>query len=124
MAAHRLPDVTIVADAGMVSEANQKQIEAAGLSFILSFKLPQSRWLPSPVLLRPDARFCGWLDRPLVTRRLEHVPRVAEVALGEREDLCRSHREHQDALVLVALEAVIARLVLPAAVPLARPDFC
>ena len=35
MAAHDLPDVTVVADAGMVSEANQKQIEAAGLSFIL-----------------------------------------------------------------------------------------
>ena len=36
MAAHDLPDVTIVADAGMVSEANQKEIEAAGLSFILA----------------------------------------------------------------------------------------
>lgn len=35
MAAHQLPDVTVVADAGMVSEANQKDIEAAGLSFIL-----------------------------------------------------------------------------------------
>jgi transposase len=34
-AAHRLPDVTVVADAGMISEANQKAIEAAGLSFIL-----------------------------------------------------------------------------------------
>jgi hypothetical protein len=30
MAAHRLPDVTVVADAGMVSEANQKQIQEAG----------------------------------------------------------------------------------------------
>jgi Transposase DDE domain len=40
MAAHGLPDVTIVADAGMVSEANQKQIEAAGLSFILGMKIP------------------------------------------------------------------------------------
>ncbi len=40
MAAHRLPDVTVVADAGMVSEANQKQIEAAGLSFILGAKIP------------------------------------------------------------------------------------
>ena len=40
MAAHDLPDVTIVADAGMVSEANQKQIEAAGLSFILGMKIP------------------------------------------------------------------------------------
>jgi hypothetical protein len=41
MAAHDLPDVTIVADAGMVSEANQKQIEAAGLSFILGARIPQ-----------------------------------------------------------------------------------
>jgi hypothetical protein len=49
MAAHDLPDVTVVADAGMVSEANQKQIEAAGLSFILGARIPQvpyvvSRW--------------------------------------------------------------------------------
>jgi hypothetical protein len=35
MAAHRLSDVTVVADAGMISEANQKAIEAAGLSLIL-----------------------------------------------------------------------------------------
>ena len=40
MAVHGLPDVTIVADAGMVSEANQKDIEAAGLSFILGMKIP------------------------------------------------------------------------------------
>jgi hypothetical protein len=40
MAAHQLPDVTIIADAGMVSEANQKDIEAAGLSFILGMKIP------------------------------------------------------------------------------------
>jgi hypothetical protein len=40
MAAHRLPDVTVVADAGMISEANQKEIEAAGLSFILGAKIP------------------------------------------------------------------------------------
>ena len=40
MAAHRLPDVTVVADAGMISEANQKAIEAAGLSFILGMKVP------------------------------------------------------------------------------------
>jgi hypothetical protein len=41
MAAHQLPDVTVVADAGMVSEANQKQIEAAGLSFILGLRIPE-----------------------------------------------------------------------------------
>jgi hypothetical protein len=40
MAAHRLPDVTVVADAGMISEANQKAIEAAGLSFILGARIP------------------------------------------------------------------------------------
>lgn len=39
MAAHRLPDVTVVADAGMISEGNQKAIEAAGLSFILGMKI-------------------------------------------------------------------------------------
>jgi hypothetical protein len=40
MAAHQLPDVTIVADAGMISEANQKDIEKAGLSFILGARIP------------------------------------------------------------------------------------
>jgi Transposase DDE domain len=40
MTAHDLPDVTVVADAGMVSEANQKAIEAAGLSFILAMRIP------------------------------------------------------------------------------------
>ena len=41
MAAHRLTDVTVVADAGMISEANQSAIQAAGLSFILGTKLPR-----------------------------------------------------------------------------------
>ena len=45
MAAHQLPDVTVVADAGMVSEANQKQIEAAGLSFILGKPIPEVPWV-------------------------------------------------------------------------------
>jgi hypothetical protein len=49
MAAHQLADVTVVADAGMVSESNQKQIEAAGLSFILGARIPHepyavARW--------------------------------------------------------------------------------
>lgn len=46
MTAQQLPDVTIVAivaDAGMVSEAIQREIEAAGLSFILGMKIPQVR---------------------------------------------------------------------------------
>jgi hypothetical protein len=45
MAAHHLPDVTVVADAGMISEANQKAIEAAGLSFILGMKVPDVPYL-------------------------------------------------------------------------------
>ena len=45
MTAHQLPDVTIVADAGMVSEANQKEIEAAGLSFILGMRIPHVPYL-------------------------------------------------------------------------------
>ena len=38
--AHQLREVTVVADAGMVSEANRIAIEAAGLSFILGAKIP------------------------------------------------------------------------------------
>jgi hypothetical protein len=41
MDAHRLADVTVVADAGMISAANQKAIEAAGLSFILGARIPE-----------------------------------------------------------------------------------
>jgi transposase len=40
MAAHRLAEVTIVADAGMVSEANRNAIDAAKLSYILGAKIP------------------------------------------------------------------------------------
>jgi hypothetical protein len=32
--------VTVVADAGMVSEANQTALQAAGLSFILGARIP------------------------------------------------------------------------------------
>jgi transposase len=45
--AHRLSDVTIVADAGMVSEANRQAIETAGLSFILGMKFTH---VPNEVL--------------------------------------------------------------------------
>ena len=40
MTDRRLPDVTVVADAGMISAANQKAIEAAGLSFIPRMNIP------------------------------------------------------------------------------------
>jgi hypothetical protein len=41
MTAHRLSDVTVVADIGLISAANQKAIEDAGLSFILSASMPE-----------------------------------------------------------------------------------
>src|SRR6185503_11126600 len=46
-AAHRLTDVTVVADAGMISEANQTALQATGLSFILGARIP---FLPDVVL--------------------------------------------------------------------------
>lgn len=39
MQAHQLADVTVVADAGMISAANQRAIERAGLSFILGARI-------------------------------------------------------------------------------------
>lgn len=45
MTAHELPDVTIVADAGMVSAANQKAIEDAGLSFIIGARIPKEPYV-------------------------------------------------------------------------------
>ena len=39
-AAHGLPGVTVVADAGMMSEANLKDLEDAGLTFIVGAKIP------------------------------------------------------------------------------------
>ncbi len=40
MAAHQLPEVTVIADAGMMSEANLKRIEDAGLRFIVGARIP------------------------------------------------------------------------------------
>jgi Transposase DDE domain len=40
MTAHHVQDVTVVADAGMISDSNKRAIEAAGLSFILGMRIP------------------------------------------------------------------------------------
>jgi hypothetical protein len=39
-AAHQLPEVTVVADAGMLSEANLAELEDAGLRFIVGARIP------------------------------------------------------------------------------------
>jgi len=44
--AHHLTEVTVVADAGMISEANQVALQAAGLSYILGARIP---YLPDVV---------------------------------------------------------------------------
>jgi hypothetical protein len=41
MAAHQLGDVTVVADAGMVSETNRNSIEDVGLSYIIGARIPE-----------------------------------------------------------------------------------
>jgi transposase len=50
---HNLSAVTVVADAGMVSEANKRAIEGAGLSFILGARVPDvpyviAQWRKGP----------------------------------------------------------------------------
>jgi hypothetical protein len=45
LAAHALAEVTVVADAGMISAGNQDAIEAGGLSFILGSKIPYLPYL-------------------------------------------------------------------------------
>ena len=40
--AHGLPEVTVVADAGMMSEANLKDLEDAGLTFMVDLGFPMS----------------------------------------------------------------------------------
>jgi hypothetical protein len=62
MAARQLPDVTVVADADMISDASMKAIEAAGLSFILGMKVPDVPYVvgqlgsPCPRSSRSPAR--------------------------------------------------------------------
>lgn len=41
MTAHRLPDITIVAGVGMISEVNKRAIEEAGPAFILGMRIPE-----------------------------------------------------------------------------------
>jgi hypothetical protein len=66
MAAHQLPDVTVVADAGMISEANQKAIEAAGLSFILGMKIPHIPYVVAQ--WRREHPGCGIPDGHIFTQ--------------------------------------------------------
>ena len=59
MADHHLKDITVVADAGMVSDANRKALVAAGLSYIIGEKLPEvppaiRRWMEANPEAAPE----------------------------------------------------------------------
>ena len=45
MAAHRIPEVTVVADAGMLSDGNLKALAGAGLRFIVGQPIPKVFYL-------------------------------------------------------------------------------
>ena len=78
MAAHSLPDVTVVADAGMVSEANQKAIEAAGPVVHPRHAHPGRPLRGGPVAPRAP--------RPGHPRRAHLHPALARRAGGGRRD--------------------------------------
>lgn len=64
MAAHRLADVTVVADAGMVSEANPEAIEDARLSYIIGAKIPEipyqvKKWRKTTPMSRSPTGRCS-----------------------------------------------------------------
>ena len=63
MTARQLPDVTTVADAGMISQANQKAIQAVGLSFIPGMRIPHVRYVVASRWIQ-DAT--GWSIRKFV----------------------------------------------------------
>lgn len=81
MAAHRLPEVTVVADAGMLSDGNLKALAAAGLRFIVGQKIPQipqvvQQWLDShPGQQPPDGLILTqpWARGPLGAQSTETI---------------------------------------------------
>src|SRR6266545_5815749 len=77
MAAHRLTDITVVADAGMLSDNNKREIAAAGLGFILGNRIGHIPYAliewrdQSPGTDIPDGLTLTqpWLGGPNSTRR-------------------------------------------------------
>ena len=44
LAVHQLREVVVVADAGMISEANREALEDAGLSYVIGARIPEVPW--------------------------------------------------------------------------------
>jgi len=113
MAAHGLPDVTVV---GMVSEANQKQIEAAGLSFILGMKIPHvpyvvKQWRREhPGQEIPDGHVLTqpWPAGPTARRRDQIIYYQYKGRPGQK-DAARDRRAGEKAEQAVAGKAPVKR---------------
>lgn len=65
-AAHHLPDVTVLADAEIISEANQVALQAAGLSFVFGRPHPllAAVWCANGTRSTPMGRFPHGLCLP------------------------------------------------------------
>ena len=86
MAAHQLADVTVVADAGMISASNMRGIEAGGLSFILGARsLTSLTWSPSGTASTPTRNAARQHEPPGETTatRLSRVEPAREI-VGHR----------------------------------------
>jgi len=109
--AHQLHDVIVVADAGMVSEANKKAIEVEGLWFILGARIPEvpyqvQRWRQEhPDTQVPDGHIFTqpWPAGPTDGRR-DHV-----IYYQYRHDRARRTLKGIDEQVAKAENAVAGR---------------
>jgi hypothetical protein len=103
MAAHRLPDVTVVTDVGMITEASQ--IEAAGPSFILGMKIPDGHVFtrPWPAGSKDKAGTKSSTTSSRLTGRRERCagstsrsPRQSPTGTGQAEQVNRPGRRGQE----------------------------
>jgi hypothetical protein len=85
MAAHRLPDVTVVADAGMISDANMKDTEAAGLGMSLKIERKSEKPVRCSRLGLTCVNGAGLAGWPQVKR----VPATRSGGCGSGSAVCR-----------------------------------
>ena len=107
--AYDLADVTVVVDAGMISAANQRAIERAGLSFILGARIGEVPYVVDtwrrehPGQDIPDGQVFiqPWPAGPSDHRRTSVTPSTASTVAPVRTDLAQlghsessTHRNH------------------------------
>ena len=106
MQAHQLSDVTVVADAGMISAGNQLGLEQGGLSFILGTRIPElpyavRRWQKA----HPGQEFT---DGQVFTQRWPAT--AAEKAQGRRDKVIYyQYRADRARRTLRGIDAQVAK---------------